>query len=64
MAALGLRYLTVSGWGMELGATYQNWTTDTGNDETFFHDNTSGSTQLNRIKWESAGGYIGLRYFF
>lgn len=51
-------------WGINVGAHYQNWSTDHGIDRTFFANGTIIDTRLNEVNWTSFTLDAGISYQF
>ncbi len=60
----GADYAFSSHWSVNLNLTYQDWSTDTGEDRTFFVDGTSGHAILDEVNWKSWNAALGLTYHF
>ncbi|MCM8794260.1 MAG: tetratricopeptide repeat protein [Candidatus Omnitrophica bacterium] len=57
-------YLLSDKWTLYFGGDVQDWSTDPGTDTVFFSDNTTLSTRLNQVNWESWAVSLGGSYTF
>ena len=56
----GYSWFITPRWALDLRGKYQKWETDSGEDRTYFYDGTSGTTPLNKVKWDSFSTTIGI----
>ncbi len=64
LASLGWKQSLSPAWRITLKGDYLEWKTKTGIDRIFASDGSSGTTQLNRVTWESYAFSLGLQYRF
>jgi hypothetical protein len=61
---LGATFFLSDRWSLALAFDYSEWETDNGTDRVFFSDGSSGTTQLNRVRWYAKTLSLGIAYHF
>jgi hypothetical protein len=60
----GGEYIFSAPWALGLEVIYQDWSTDSGIDQTFFADGSTTVTRLNEVNWNSFAVMLKVTYRF